>query len=204
VILGMLGLSFVGSLRGRDTNGLLYTQKKFGWTVTQYTNYKSFFSAHIAVKGFIMMPFLCYVLQVHDCVISIMGNLSGIEESLVFAFATKGWHMYFGSILSALSGSRGTPSMSILSKCVPASQLGKIFSLFGAVQTLLGMSMSYVNTMLYNATLDTFLGASYCLSAGFEVLNMVGMIGLYWYIAGIERKYGPLGEMGEKEEIKDG
>ena len=110
--------------------------------------------------------------------------------------------------------------MSILSKCVPASQLGKIFSLFGAVQTLLGMSMSYVNTMvgynrikkklqyslfqLYNATLDTFLGASYCLSAGFEVLNMVGMIGLYWYIAGIERKYGPLGEMGEKEEIKDG
>lgn len=133
-----------------------------------------------------------------------MGNLSGIEEALVFAFATKGWHMYFGSILSALSGSRGTPTMSIMSKCVPASQLGKIFSLFSAVQTLLGMAMSYVNTMLYNATLDSFLGASYCLSAGFEVVNMMGMIGLYWYIAGIERKYGPLGERGETEDRKEG
>ena len=43
VIMGMLALSFIGSMRSRDTSGLLYTQKKFGWTVTQYTNYKSFF-----------------------------------------------------------------------------------------------------------------------------------------------------------------
>ena len=43
IIMGMLALSFIGSMRSRDTNGLLYTQKKFGWTVTQYTNYKSFF-----------------------------------------------------------------------------------------------------------------------------------------------------------------
>ena len=48
------------------------------------------------------MPFLCYVLLVHDCVIGIMGLISGIEEGLVFAFATKGWHMYFGVALSAL------------------------------------------------------------------------------------------------------
>ena len=40
--------------------------------------------------------------------------------------------------------------MSILSKCVPASQLGKIFSLFGAFQTLLGMAMSYLATMVNN------------------------------------------------------
>jgi hypothetical protein len=46
------------------------------------------------------------------------------------------------------SGSRGTPAMSILSKCVPSSQLGKIFSLFGAFQILLGMVMSYFNTMV--------------------------------------------------------
>ena len=65
-----------------------------------------------------MMPFLCYYLQVHDCMIAILGSifivitaqwqcdiisvayllkksvfsgaLSGIEEYLVWAFATKG------------------------------------------------------------------------------------------------------------------
>ena len=59
-------------------------------------------SVHIAIKGFIVMPILCYVLLVHDCVIGIMGLISGIEEGLVFAFATKGWHMYFGVALSAI------------------------------------------------------------------------------------------------------
>ena len=54
------------------------------------------------MKGFIVMPVLCYVLQVHDCLIIILGCLSGIEENLVFAFATKGWHMYFGTGMSAL------------------------------------------------------------------------------------------------------
>ena len=69
------------------------------------------------MQGFIVMPFLCYYLQVHDCMIAILGlyctasdhhyslptgGLSGIEEYLVWAFATKGWHMYFGSALSSL------------------------------------------------------------------------------------------------------
>ena len=31
-------------------------------------------SVHITVKGFLVMPFLCYVLQVHDCIIGIMGE----------------------------------------------------------------------------------------------------------------------------------
>ena len=54
------------------------------------------------LSGFIVMPFLCYYLQVHDCIIAIMGSLSGIEEDLVTAFATRGWHMYFGLLMSGL------------------------------------------------------------------------------------------------------
>ena len=59
--------------------------------------------------------------------------------------------------------------------------------------------MTDYELQLYNDTLDGFLGASYCLSAGYELLSMVGMIGVYWYIAGTERQYGPLGERWEQE-----
>ena len=134
------------------------------------------------------------------------------------------------------SGSRSAPQQSIMTKCVPPEHLGKvrksfsmyyfmipflpfqIFSIFGAISTLLGMAMSYLNTMvpflarknslnslnsqifkrssspviwyckilswssniteslspqLYNLTLESFLGASYCLAAGFDAINMV-------------------------------
>ena len=40
----MVGLSFLSQMRGsNNVNGLLYTEKKFGWTLTEYTNYKSFY-----------------------------------------------------------------------------------------------------------------------------------------------------------------
>ena len=42
IILGILSLSFITTLRS-STNGVLYTQAKFGWTVTQYTNFRSFY-----------------------------------------------------------------------------------------------------------------------------------------------------------------
>lgn len=101
------------------------------------------------------MPFLCYVLLVHDCVIAIMGSISGIEENLVFAFATKGWHMYLGVALSAFSGSKGTPAISILSKCVPPSELGKIFSISQAASTLLGVGMGYLSTQVSGHIIGT-------------------------------------------------
>ena len=82
---------------------------------------------------------------------------------------------YFGS--KSFSGSRSSPQQSIMTKCVPSEHLGKvgkiwlswilyyrdifgayfltnhdsafqIFSIFGAVSTLLGMAMSYLNTMV--------------------------------------------------------
>ena len=46
----MLALSFIGGMRSRDTNGLLYTQKKFGWTVTDYTDFQSFFVSIVIIK----------------------------------------------------------------------------------------------------------------------------------------------------------
>ena len=46
------------------------------------------------------------------------------------------------------SGSRSTPSTSILSKCVPPSQLGKIFSVTQAVSTLISMAMGYLSTQV--------------------------------------------------------
>ena len=41
---------FTRIYRSRGSNGLLYTQKKFGWTVTDYTNYQSFWVVHMSVK----------------------------------------------------------------------------------------------------------------------------------------------------------
>ena len=48
--------------RSRGSNGLLYTQKKFGWTVTDYTNYQSFWVVHMSVKVVEMYSHLKIIL----------------------------------------------------------------------------------------------------------------------------------------------
>ena len=57
-----------GNSRSRGSNGLLYTQKKFGWTVTDYTNYQSFWVVHMSVKvikKYSHLPIMEY-LQTHQ------------------------------------------------------------------------------------------------------------------------------------------
>ena len=49
---------------------------------------------------------------------------------------------------SMSSGSKSTPSTSILSKCVPPTQLGKIFSVTQAFSTIIGMAMGYLSTQV--------------------------------------------------------
>lgn len=194
IIIGMLILSILGSVRSSGSNGFLYTQKKFGWKMEDYTIFSSFQVLHIGLKMLVVMPALCYYLKVHDCMLSILGNLSSVEENLVFAFATKSWMMYFGSALSALSGSRSVPESSILSKCVPSTELGKVFTVFGALQTLADLATSSVMKQVYNLTIESFLGSSYCISAGLNGLSIVVMGVLFWLIVKNEQQFGPLGE----------
>ena len=54
----------------------------------------------------------------------------------------------FDRFLLIISGSRGTPTTSILSKCVPKSQLGKIFSISQALSTLVWLAMGYASTQV--------------------------------------------------------
>ena len=47
-----------------------------------------------------------------------------------------------------LSGNKGSPALSLLSKCVPKTHLGKIFSITQAISTVIGMAMSFASTQV--------------------------------------------------------
>lgn len=73
LISGVYGMMF-----GSFSIGLLYTSKKFQWTVVDYTNYSSVFFLCIAIRTFFTTPFYCLVLKAHDCVVGILGGLASI------------------------------------------------------------------------------------------------------------------------------
>ena len=50
---------------------------KMGWNIKKKT------ASTFPFQGFIVMPFLCYYLQVHDCMIAILGDVSCVKHELI-------------------------------------------------------------------------------------------------------------------------
>ena len=86
---------------------LLFVEKKFNWTVTDYTNFmryrmnvnsyiflflryhfwkyliKSFYVGMVVIRTFITTPFYCYFLKMHDCMVTITAILVTIDSLIV-------------------------------------------------------------------------------------------------------------------------
>ena len=72
----------------------LYTQKKFNWGVSDYTNYMSFYVGMAIIRTFITTPLYCYGLKLHDCMLGATGLImsianNGVVVSTELHFFTK-------------------------------------------------------------------------------------------------------------------
>ena len=61
----------------------LYMEKKFGWSVSQYTDLLAFYVLMVVVRTFITTPFYCYYLEMHDCMAAIAGILVNMNSLVV-------------------------------------------------------------------------------------------------------------------------
>ena len=68
----------------------LYTEKKFGWSVSQYTDLLAYYILMVVFRTFIMTPFFCYYLEMHDCMAAIAGIL--INENRILVTVSISYH----------------------------------------------------------------------------------------------------------------
>ena len=69
----------------------------------------SFSVAMILVRTFVTTPLYCYVLKMHDCMLTITGMMVNIESAAVSGTASVGWHMYYGASLTVVGALDSTP-----------------------------------------------------------------------------------------------
>ena len=68
---------FTGTGRNHSST-YLYTQNKFNWGVSDYTNYMSFYVGMAIIRTFITTPVYCYGLKLHDCMLAATGLIMSI------------------------------------------------------------------------------------------------------------------------------
>ena len=135
----------------------LLTQKKFDWTITEYSVYLTIQRVCRLTGLFLLLPLLSKVLKINDCLISSVATLLTVVAYLLMACGQNDWVMYvaavlqFNSIITVIIRSQCT-------KNVEPLEIGKIFSMVALAQSIVPLIAFPIFGLVYRATVDTFPG----------------------------------------------
>ncbi|KAH8261431.1 hypothetical protein KR044_009086 [Drosophila immigrans] len=132
----------------------LFVREKFHWSVRDYTFYETV--AHLvpmigALIGFLILR---KIFRLSVVTLALLAFFSDILNHLARGFSTQPWHMYLSIVLGFFRSIAGPMCRTIVSNIVPASDLGKIFSIKNVLQSFAPFVAAPLYTMIYKSTLS--------------------------------------------------
>ena len=182
---------FTGTGRNHSST-YLYTQTKFNWGVSDYTNYMSFYVGMAIIRTFVTTPLYCYGLKLHDCMLGATGLTMSIASNAVIGTATQAWMMYYAASIKVIGSLDSTPMRSLMSKMVDPTEFGKVFTFAATASALAGLLTESGYQEIYYSTISSQPGTVFLVAAGMLSLALVMQFCLYSRIVKFERKHGPL------------
>ena len=138
-------------LFGEMTIGFNYVRTRYSWGVKEYSDYRTFTEILDIVGQSICIPLLGY-LQIRDSLLIPVLLCTIVAKDFIKGFAEVPWMYTFGSAVNLMGGYSFSASRSIISKCVEANELGKVFSLLSSAESLVPIGMSQAYASLWKAT----------------------------------------------------
>lgn len=151
----------------------LFVREKFHWSVRDYTFYETV--AHLvpmigAIIGFLILR---KIFRLSVVTLALLAFFSEILKNLAKGFAMQPWHMYLSVFLGVFRSIGGPMCRTIVSNIVPASDLGKIFSIKNVLQSFAPFVAAPLYTFIYKQTLSYNPGLFNFVSAGLYLLSFV-------------------------------
>jgi PCFT/HCP family folate transporter-like MFS transporter 1/3 len=86
---------------------------------------------------------------------------------------------YVGTTVDLFISTKAVAIKSIISKTIPESELGRMFSVLGIIDSIDAIVFPGLYSFVYFKTVETFSGAIYFLSEFFFVLTLVMFVAIY-------------------------
>lgn len=159
----------------------LYTRQKLEWDLQQYTVFSASNTMLMVLGLFIGVSLIQKCCKVSDIILSLLSFLSSIAEVVTRALVFQSWHMYLGASISMFRGLAGPLTRSYISKIIPMEDIAQVFALGCAIDAILPVFSPLVFNGLYTATISTFPGAIYVMSAGIYFVCFICVIICQYY-----------------------
>lgn len=161
LVLIILSMGLYTFQRNERQMSYLYTQKKFGWTQSEYSNFRTFQTAFYVVVTFLGAPSLTKLCGLKDSVIVLMGAPAHAIARVVFAVAEVPWIFYLGAAVSSLGPTVAPVLRSMTSKVVSIEERGKIFAILTVADSAVPLVSTVIYSQVYNATVEVYPAAIY-------------------------------------------
>lgn len=91
---------------------------------------------------------------------------------------------YVGTTIDVFVSTKAIAIKSIISKTIPANELGKIFSVLGIIESVVAFIFPSLYSFVYLHTVESFIGAFYFLSEFFFALTLIMFVIIYILMKG--------------------
>ncbi|KAI5645167.1 major facilitator superfamily domain-containing protein [Phthorimaea operculella] len=168
LVLSVVFLNF-GTMWGEMSIMYIFCRYQFNWGEVKYSIYATVgLITHLLGTLFTISVF-SKKMKVDDSVLGIISTSSKICGMLVLAFARTTAEAYLSPLLEVLNGTTPIALRSIASKLVSYTEFGKVYSLFGVVETLVPLIFAPLYSRVYILTLYFLPGFPFLLSVGFTI-----------------------------------
>ncbi|XP_074596349.1 putative peptidoglycan muropeptide transporter SLC46 [Brevipalpus obovatus] len=175
-LMACLTLALICSL-GEMSIAFQFVQRVFAWNAKYFSNIKTVTSLIPAIGGVILPAILVEKLHLDDYLIGIIGSISIILAACLKGGILEPFAYFFGEALGVSTTLLAISLRSIMSKIIESGEIGQIFTIISAIQSVAPILSSAFYTLIFNETLEVYPGLVYHLVA---LLSFYPLIFICW------------------------
>ncbi|KAK7872175.1 hypothetical protein R5R35_001737 [Gryllus longicercus] len=157
----------------------LFTRYRFNWNEVDFSIFSTYSMITNLLGTMVSVGVFSHMLKIDDALIGVMSCMSKILSCFVYAFATTDWMIYLAPIVEILNGTSFIAMRSIISKLVPADELGKVNSLFGVCEALMPLVYGPMYSAVYTSTIHSLPGAFFLLGGALTLPAVLIFLWMY-------------------------
>ncbi|XP_076179832.1 putative peptidoglycan muropeptide transporter SLC46 isoform X2 [Ptiloglossa arizonensis] len=148
----------------------LYTQLKFNWNVTTFSNFRTFQSVIFVLAMLIGVPVMSKLMGMKDTVIVAIGAISHATGRVIFALTKIPELFYVGAAVASLGPIVAPVLRSMTSKLIPVEERGKVFAMLAVCDNATPLFSGILYSKLYNATINSAPSSIYWLTFSTQIM----------------------------------
>jgi len=165
-VLFLLGVMVLYMAAGSADVSYLYTRVMFDWDEADFTKLSTLSSLLSSISSLLLLPFLSLYLEVPDWLLGSLACFTTAVSFLVSSLAHFPSTYVFSSCLGLAFPMVSSVARSLLSKQVPLSSLGSLYSALGGLEAAVPFFAAPLLTVLYNSSIAYWPGLVFLARSG--------------------------------------